>query len=259
MFSYLLRIDYFLTEWDSPIGGVAAALLVLFLNLNPHQERPLKQHLNEFDFLGLFLIVSGVAILLVGFDQSETSCEDLWSGGSVHLYLTVTSRVFGIYHCTIGSWICGSFCCSSKRGIHRTFTNYPSTSLPGKFYIYIWVSGSWVLIWLDPHHCHYFDYDFYAWICFHRKCILSSSLFSSPWSLRSQVWHRVSTTLVTGGGSDWSFLRFLPFSLGGSVLVVVSGVIVSKTGLYRPVILFGYCLLTAGMGLMILLDAHSST
>ena len=75
--SYPLRMNYYITECDSPIGGAAAALLFFFLNLNPpqHQERTLKQHINEFDFLGLFLIVSGVLLLLVGFNQSETSCE----------------------------------------------------------------------------------------------------------------------------------------------------------------------------------------
>ena len=62
---------------DSPAGGVAATLLFYFLNLNPpqHQGKTLKQHINEFDFLGLFFIVSGILLLLVGFNQSETSCE----------------------------------------------------------------------------------------------------------------------------------------------------------------------------------------
>lgn len=57
------------------MGGVAAALLFFFLNLNPHQGRTLRQHVNEFDFIGLGLIVGGVVCLLVGFDFSETSCE----------------------------------------------------------------------------------------------------------------------------------------------------------------------------------------
>jgi MFS family permease len=74
-----------------PTGGVAAALLFFFLNLNPHQGRTLKQHLHEFDFIGLFLIVSGIVILLLGFNESGTSCENLWSRCCVYLYLTVSS------------------------------------------------------------------------------------------------------------------------------------------------------------------------
>ena len=73
--SYPLRTDHCLTEWDSPTGGVAAALLFFFLNLNPHKGKTLKEHIDEFDFLGLFLIVSGVVLLLLGFNQSETTCE----------------------------------------------------------------------------------------------------------------------------------------------------------------------------------------
>ena len=69
--------DYCRTERDSPTGGVAGGLLFFFLNLNPHQGRTLNQHLNEFDFIGLGLIVSGVVLLLVGFNQSETSCKHI--------------------------------------------------------------------------------------------------------------------------------------------------------------------------------------
>ncbi|KAF8228465.1 MFS general substrate transporter [Tricholoma matsutake] len=68
-----------------PMGGVAAALLFFFLNLNPHQGRTLRQHVNEFDFIGLGLIVGGVVCLLVGFDFSETS----WSSASTISLLTV--------------------------------------------------------------------------------------------------------------------------------------------------------------------------
>ena len=126
--------DYCLTEWDSPTGGVAAALLFFFLNLNPHQGRTLKQHLNEFDFIGLFLFVSGVILLLVGFNQSEISCEKPPKIVYICILLTAASRVFGIHHCTPSSWVCCYFCWSSERGIYQTITHYPSTSLPGEFY-----------------------------------------------------------------------------------------------------------------------------
>ena len=51
----------------------------------------------------------------------------------------------------------------------------------------------------------------------------------------------------------------LSFSLGASVLSAVAGIIVTKTGSYRSVMWFGYTLFTTGMGLMIMLDAYSST
>jgi len=51
----------------------------------------------------------------------------------------------------------------------------------------------------------------------------------------------------------------LSFSLGASLISVVSGIIITKTGTYRPVIWFGYTLFTIGMGLMTMLNANSST
>jgi len=56
-----------------PTGGLSVLLLFLFLNLNPHQGRPWRQHAAEFDFVGLFLLVAGVICLLIGFSASETS------------------------------------------------------------------------------------------------------------------------------------------------------------------------------------------
>jgi len=56
-----------------PTGGVAFALLFFFLNLNPHKGRTLKEHASTFDFTGLFLIIGGVVLLLIGFNFSETS------------------------------------------------------------------------------------------------------------------------------------------------------------------------------------------
>lgn len=63
------------SEINSPTGGVAAAILFFFLNLNPHQGKSLRQHTEEFDFVGLFFIVGGVVLLLLGFNESETSCK----------------------------------------------------------------------------------------------------------------------------------------------------------------------------------------
>lgn len=58
-----------------PTGGVAAALLFFFLNLNPHRGRTLKEHVQDFDFIGLALMIAGVICLLLGFNSSETDCK----------------------------------------------------------------------------------------------------------------------------------------------------------------------------------------
>ncbi|KAI8998660.1 MFS amino acid permease [Trametes punicea] len=56
-----------------PTGGVGFALLFFFLNLNPHHGRSFREHVREFDFLGLALIIAGVVLILLGFNFSETS------------------------------------------------------------------------------------------------------------------------------------------------------------------------------------------
>ena len=56
-----------------PTGGVAFAILLLFLKLNPRPRKSLRQIAGSFDFLGLFLILAGVVLLLVGFSNAESS------------------------------------------------------------------------------------------------------------------------------------------------------------------------------------------
>ncbi|KIK57685.1 hypothetical protein GYMLUDRAFT_203254 [Collybiopsis luxurians FD-317 M1] len=59
-----------------PTGGVAGALLFFFLNLNPTPRKPFREHIREFDFIGLGLIIAGVVCLLIGLNQGETSWSD---------------------------------------------------------------------------------------------------------------------------------------------------------------------------------------
>ncbi|GJJ12694.1 hypothetical protein Clacol_006938 [Clathrus columnatus] len=54
-----------------PTGGLAAVILFVFLNLNPHQGRTLREHAAQFDFIGLVLLVGGVVCLLIGFNNSD--------------------------------------------------------------------------------------------------------------------------------------------------------------------------------------------
>ncbi|KAI9574201.1 major facilitator superfamily domain-containing protein [Boletus coccyginus] len=64
-----------------PIGGVAATLLLLFLNLNPTPKRPLRDQIAEFDFVGLLSLVAGVVFLLVGLNFSQESWTGPWTVG----------------------------------------------------------------------------------------------------------------------------------------------------------------------------------
>ena len=73
---------------SSPTGGIAFAILWFFLNLNPHHGKSLREHLAEFDFLGLALIVGGVVLILIGFNFSETSCKSESAPSPSHNYLS---------------------------------------------------------------------------------------------------------------------------------------------------------------------------
>lgn len=68
-----------------PTGGIAGAILFFFLNLNPHHGMSLRQHIQQFDFAGLLLMVGGVVCLLIGFNSGETN----WSSAETIALLVV--------------------------------------------------------------------------------------------------------------------------------------------------------------------------
>ena len=69
---------------------VAAVILLFCLNVPRKQGKTAKQHAREFDFIGLTLIVGGVASLLVGLNNGEKS----W--GRVDTYVPLAIGVVAI-------------------------------------------------------------------------------------------------------------------------------------------------------------------
>jgi len=53
--------------------------------------------------------------------------------------------------------------------------------------------------------------------------------------------------------------RMLPYSLSCAVISALSGMLVTRTGSYRPVMWFGWAVMTLGWGLMIMLDNTTNT
>jgi len=68
-----------------PTGGIAGAILFFFLNLNPHKGMSLQQHMSQFDFIGLGLLMSGVICVLIGLNSGETN----WSSAETIALLCV--------------------------------------------------------------------------------------------------------------------------------------------------------------------------
>lgn len=61
-----------------------------FLQLNPVPRRTLSEHVRAFDFLGLFLVMAGVVLLVLGFNSSQTS----WRSAETIAELVVGGVVF---------------------------------------------------------------------------------------------------------------------------------------------------------------------
>ncbi|KAJ6581799.1 MFS general substrate transporter [Mycena capillaripes] len=68
-----------------PTGGVAAIML-LFLNLNPVRKLTLAEFFQKFDFLGIFLLMTGTGTLLAGFSIAS---DNGWNDPSTIALLVV--------------------------------------------------------------------------------------------------------------------------------------------------------------------------
>lgn len=68
-----------------PTAGVAGILLFFFLNLNPHKGRTLQEHMDDFDFMGLGLLLAGTVCFLLGLNNGETT----WSSAETIALLSV--------------------------------------------------------------------------------------------------------------------------------------------------------------------------
>ncbi|KIK34493.1 hypothetical protein CY34DRAFT_26843 [Suillus luteus UH-Slu-Lm8-n1] len=186
-----------------PTGGLAGVLLFFFLNLNPHQGRPFRDHIREFDFVGLFAIVTGVVCLLLGLNSSVTT----WRNPE-----TITLFATGGTLLIIG-------------GINEIFTKR-SPIIPPRLFKTRTTGFTLVSVFL------------------HGLLFLEGVYLP--------MYYQVLGASATGSG-----VRMLPFSLNSAFVSVVSGIVMTRTGSYRPVMWFGWTVMTLGLGLMIMLDSST--
>ena len=91
--------------------------------------------------------------------------------------------------------------------------------------------------------------------------VLSSVVFPGAWVLSNGGRCQASRSVVSPD-PDMVMIttfRMLPFSLGASLFAAISGLIVTKTGKYRPVIWVSLIATIVGFGLMSTLDSRSNT
>ncbi|KAG2158308.1 MFS general substrate transporter, partial [Suillus bovinus] len=188
-----------------PTGGLAGALLFFNLNLNPHQGRPFRDHIREFDFVGLFVIIAGVICLLIGFNSSETT----WKSAETIALLVVGGTLL----------ILG--------GINEIYTKR-SPIIPPRLFKTRTTGLILVSVFL------------------HAVVFFSGTYLPMYYQ-------------VLGASATTSGVEMLPYSLTGALMSAVSGMIVTRTGSYRPVMWAGWTVMTLGWGLMIMLDYTSTT
>ncbi|KAF5381014.1 hypothetical protein D9615_004058 [Tricholomella constricta] len=207
-----------------PTGGIAAAILFFFLNLNPHEGMSFRQHVEQFDFIGLGLIVGGIICVLLGFNFSETSCksllicdkllpDELSTTGSTPK--TIALLVIGLVMLIAG-------------GINELFTKRSPIIPPRLFQTR---TTGIILISTFLHAVAFFAGAYYLPLYFQ----------------------------ILGASATKAGVEMLPFSLGCSVTSALGGMLVSRTGQYRPTMWVAYAVFAVGLGLMFMLDGTSST
>ncbi|KAI9571312.1 MFS general substrate transporter [Boletus coccyginus] len=205
-----------------PTGGVAGALLFLFLNLNPHQRRSFRDHVKEFDFVGLATAVSGVVCLLLGFNSSETT----WRGAETISLLVIGGILLVVY------------------AINEVYTKRSAIIPPRLFKACTRTTGL-ILISVFLHAVVFFTGIYMP--------LYYQGMFHSFRSMST-----ADSSIVLGASATTSGVKMLPYSLGSALQTAFLGIIVTRTGSYRPIMWGGWVVMTIGWGLMIMLDSTSS-
>ncbi|KAH7924739.1 MFS general substrate transporter [Leucogyrophana mollusca] len=190
-----------------PTGGLAGGLLFFFLNLNPIQDTmSLRDHVRQFDFGGLLLIVIGAVCFLLGFNSSHIA----WSSPE-----TVALLVVG------GALLVAGV-------INEIYTKRTAIVPPRLFKTR---TTGIILVTGFLHSLTFFTVSYYL-----------------------PLYYQVLGASATGAG-----IQMMPFSLGTAIVSIASGMIVTRTGSYRPTLWFAWAVMTLGYGAMILLDSTSNT
>lgn len=191
-----------------PTGGLAAVVLFFFLHTKPIKKRSVREVASTFDFAGLLLIAAGVVLLLVGFQEAETTKKGWASAQTIALLaLGVALLVFG--------------------AVNEIFTSRQPVVPPRLFKTRTTAA---ILISVFLHAFCFFAASYYVPLYFQ----------------------------ILGSSATMAGVRQLPYSLGSSACAAVSGVIVARTGRYRPVLWIGWVLMTLGFGLMIMLEENTA-
>lgn len=193
-----------------PTGGAAAVVLFFFLHLNPTKKSTVREVASKFDFLGLFLLIGGVVLVLMGFQLAETASEG-WRAPE-----TLTTLILGGVVLVAGA-------------VNEMFLKTREPIVPPRLFKTRTTTG--ILVSVFFHAATFFTASYYVPLYFQ----------------------------ILGSNATMAGVRQLPLSLGSSLMAIVSGLLVAKTGRYRPVMWVGWAVMTLGFGLLIMLDEDTSS
>ncbi|KAF7970050.1 hypothetical protein HWV62_25286 [Athelia sp. TMB] len=176
-----------------PTGGIAAVMLLLFLNLNPVEKKTFAQLTREFDFIGLAAIMAGVVLFLVGFANGAAS----WTSAS-----TLAPIIVGFALLIAG-------------GVNEVYTKR-SPVLPPRLFRTRTTTA--LLVCTFIHGLVFFAANYYIPVYFQ----------------------------ILGSSATLSGIKMMPFTVGGAVLSIGAGIVVSKTAGYRPTIWVGWAVMVLG-------------
>ncbi|KAI8980783.1 MFS general substrate transporter [Trametes punicea] len=190
-----------------PFGGLAGGILAVFLNLHPHKGKPLREHVREFDFLGLVLVVGGTVCILIGFNNSGIT----WSSAE-----------------TIALLVVGG-CLLLAFGANEILTKRSPIVAPRLFKA-------------------------------HVPAVVLSTTFLHAVAFFSASYYLPEYFQVLGNSATGAGARMLPFSLGGALIALLSGQMLSRVRqvTVRGIMVFAWAIITLGFGLMLSLDDHSN-
>ncbi|KAB5590111.1 MFS transporter [Ceratobasidium theobromae] len=191
-------------QQNLPTGGLAA-LALLRLRLNPTPKKPFSRYVAEFDFLGLFLLMAGVVLLLIGFNSGETQ----WNSAK-----TIALIVVGGVLLIVGS-------------INEIYTSRDPIIPPRLFKTR---TTGMLLVSVFIHAVAFFAGSYYIPLYFQ----------------------------VLGATATLAGIKMFPFSLGGALIAIVSGQVITRTSKYRPTMWFSWPVMTLGFGLWIMFDEKTS-
>ncbi|PWN54306.1 MFS general substrate transporter [Violaceomyces palustris] len=177
-----------------PIGGGAFAILFFFLHLNPRPRKSFSQACGEFDFVGLFMIITAVVLILVGFNSAETKS---WGSAETIALLAVG----GVLFFSFGVW---EFHTKKKAIMPPRLFQTRTTTL--------------VLISVVLHAIPFFGATYYLPIYFQAifgTSALMSGVLMLPFSLIASL-----TSIVSGVGIT-RIRAYRPFLWGGWAIMTL--------------------------------------